>query len=132
MKMGANQTIVLAILAVVTVLVQNTASCTNSCTNFNPNKCLNTITGTVGSSSTFGTFSTSGVNDVKQLDCGSRDTGMNDLVSQFDVSVNGVYEVSTINLSSGGDTTLQINKCSGKSVDCNDDLSSTVGLLFKI
>jgi hypothetical protein len=124
--------IVFGLLYVASFLIEDSKGCSNTCRDFNPNKCLNTITGSVGSSSTFGTFSTSGVNSVKQLDCGSRDSNLNDLVSQFAVSVRGVYEISTINLSSGGDTTLQINECNGKTVACNDDVSSSVSVFWEI
>jgi hypothetical protein len=102
--------------------------CTNQCNQFFPNKCLNTITGAVGSRSTFGPFSTANVNNVKTLQCGSGSPFLNDFVSQFSVSINGVYDISTFNLSQGGDTTLQINKCNGDFVQCNDDIDNTVSL----
>jgi hypothetical protein len=141
----AKLTLLILFAATLVALPKQVHACANACSNFTPQQCLNTVTGQPGQSSIFGqfinnvgvaitigTFSTQNVPDVRQLDCGSRDVGLNDLVSQFSVSINGLYRISTINLNAGtgGDTTLQINQCDGKSIACNDDVSASVSYLY--
>jgi hypothetical protein len=112
------------LLTAMTFLVRNSlAGCSQgACSSYsNPNSCFGTIS---TSSVTQTGLNTNLATGVFSMTCGSKQSGLKDFLSQFQVQTNGIYNIQTSNIGSG-DPVLQVNTCSGQVVDCNDDLSGS-------